>query len=190
MIEAMKREIELLDKKISYIFNPSRRTKNIRLTIKSDGSLTVSAPRHLDENRIRDFIKIKSKWIFDKLNYLAEHPGIVLSAGRGNLEEHKRGALKFVHSRLEYFNKIYQFKYSRVAVRSQKTRWGSCSRRGNLSFNYQVCLLPEKHADYIIVHELCHLGQLNHSKNFWQLVAKAVPDYKEIKKELKQIHLR
>ncbi len=190
MIETMKKEIELLDKKISYLFNPSRRAKKIRLTVKSDGNLMVSAPFRLDENRVRDFMKIKSKWITDKLNYFREHPGIILSADKEAVVEHKRAALKLVHSRLEYFNKIYQFRYAKVAIRNQITRWGSCSKNGHLSFNNKVVLLSERHADYIVVHELCHLGQLNHSQNFWNLVAKTVPDYKKIKKELKQFHLR
>ncbi len=98
-------------------------------------------------------------------------------------------AVELVRSRLEYFNETYRFRYSRVTIRNQKTRWGSCSSRGHLSFNYKLVMLQPKHADYIIVHELCHLGELNHSKSFWDLVQITMPDHKKIRKELRKIHL-
>ncbi len=88
--------------------------------------------------------------------------------------------------RLEYFNQFYGFTYNKVFVRNQKTRWGSCSKVGNLNFNYKIALLPENLRDYIIVHELCHLGEFNHSKQFWALVAKTMPDYKKQRGELRK----
>jgi predicted metal-dependent hydrolase len=91
--------------------------------------------------------------------------------------------------RVEELNKPYGFVYGKIAIRNQKTRWGSCSRRGNLNFNYRVGLLPQKLMDYVIVHELCHLGEFNHSYKFWDLVAKTVPEYKAIRQELKRIGL-
>lgn len=99
--------------------------------------------------------------------------------------ENKNKALTIAEDRLAYFNNFYNFKYSKVVIRDQKTRWGSCSRKGNLNFNYKIALLPQKSSDYIIVHELCHLGEFNHSENFWNLVAKTIPDYKDIRKSLR-----
>jgi len=95
-----------------------------------------------------------------------------------------------VRSRLLHFNEFYKFKINKVSIKNQKTRWGSCSKRGNLNFNYRVALLPPHLADYVIVHELCHLGEFNHSPNFWKLVAKTIPNYKAIKREFKKIRLR
>lgn len=103
-----------------------------------------------------------------------------------NYLKYKETARQIVTSRLEYFNVFYGFKYNRIAIRNQKTRWGSCSRKGNLNFNYKIALLPEKARDYIIVHELCHLKEFNHSRNFWNLVAKTVPDYLEIRRNLRK----
>lgn len=100
--------------------------------------------------------------------------------------KYKNQAATLVKNRLEYFNLIYNFKYNRIVIRNQKTRWGSCSRKGNLNFNYKIVLLPPKAADYIIVHELCHLGEFNHSRNFWNLVTQTVPDYKDIRRSLKK----
>ena len=101
-------------------------------------------------------------------------------------KENKVKALLIIKDRIEYFNTIYNFKWNRIVIRNQKTRWGSCSKKGNLNFNYKIALLPPKSADYIIVHELCHLGEFNHSQKFWDLVAKTIPDYKEIRKDLRK----
>lgn len=99
--------------------------------------------------------------------------------------KYKNQALELVRNKLEHFNKFYNFKYNKVTVRNQSTRWGSCSKSGNLNFNYKLALLPENLVDYVVVHELCHLGEFNHSKNFWDLVARTVPDFKERRQELR-----
>ncbi len=100
---------------------------------------------------------------------------------------HKESARRLVHERLEYFNQFYGFKYNKVAIRNQKTRWGSCSRRGNLNFSYKIALLSSRLSDYIIVHELCHLSQFNHSNDFWSLVSRQFPDHKELRGQLKRV---
>ncbi len=98
---------------------------------------------------------------------------------------HKETARKLVHERLKYFNQFYGFKYNKVSIRNQKTRWGSCSKSGNLNFSYKLVLLPPHLSDYIIIHELCHLKEFNHSQAFWDLVAQQAPDYKKAINELK-----
>lgn len=103
--------------------------------------------------------------------------------------KYKEVAREVAHKKLEEFNKIYNFKYGKISIKNQKTRWGSCSRSGNINFNYKIALLPDRLADYIIVHELCHLGEFNHSKNFWNLVEKTIPDYEQRREELKKKRL-
>lgn len=103
-----------------------------------------------------------------------------------NYLKYKKDAEALVKDRLEYFNKFYNYKWGRVTIRDQKTRWGSCSKKGNLNFNYKIALLTPDQADYIIVHELCHLKEFNHSQRFWDLVAETVPEYKDIKMILKK----
>lgn len=100
--------------------------------------------------------------------------------------ENKTKARDIAEGRLEYFNTFYNYKWNKVVIRNQKTRWGSCSRKGNLNFNYKIALLPQKYSDYIIVHELCHLGEFNHSPKFWDLVSQTVPDYREIRRNLRK----
>jgi predicted metal-dependent hydrolase len=99
-------------------------------------------------------------------------------------------ARTLVENRLSYINKFYNFKINRVAIKNTTTRWGSCSSKGNLNFNYKIIYLRSELADYLIVHELCHLGELNHSRRFWALVAKTIPDYARINRELKRTPAR
>ena len=79
-----------------------------------------------------------------------------------------------------------RIKYRRIAIRGQKTRWGSCSRRKNLSFNWKLIMAPEPVVEYVVIHELLHLREMNHSRKFWELVARYCPDWRELKKWLKQ----
>jgi len=74
-----------------------------------------------------------------------------------------------------------------VKIRDQSSRWGSCSWKGNLNFSYKLVLLPEHLADYVVVHELCHLREMNHSPRFWALVSQTVPDYRAKRRELKKL---
>lgn len=101
--------------------------------------------------------------------------------------QYKEHARLLVYKRIEYFNAFYRFHFHRVAIRNQKSRWGSCSRQGNLNFNYKVVFLPEHLVDYIVVHELCHLKEMNHSPRFWNLVAQTIPDHKVRRKQLRGI---
>lgn len=103
--------------------------------------------------------------------------------------EEKENARKFVKERLEYWNKHYKFKYGRVSIRNQRSRWGSCSSKGNLNFNFRIITLPPYLTDYIIVHELCHIGQFNHSQKFWNLVGETMPNYTKLISELKKIRM-
>ena len=97
----------------------------------------------------------------------------------------KHKAKIYIHKRAKELSKLTGFNYKRITIRSQKTRWGSCSANGILSFNYRLLRFNEKVIDYVIIHELCHLKELNHSKRFWKLVEKFCPDYKGLKLELK-----
>jgi predicted metal-dependent hydrolase len=99
-------------------------------------------------------------------------------------------ARQLVHARLEHFNRHYKLQYKKVFIRNTRTRWGTCSALGNLSFNYRVAKLPPELLDYVVVHELCHLAHLNHSKAFWEKVAEALPHWKHLRTALKKIPIR
>ncbi len=101
---------------------------------------------------------------------------------------YRKKAEEVIHDRLQFFNEHYQFRYHRVTLRNQKTRWGSCSSRGNLNFNWRLIMAPIEVIDYVVVHELCHLKEMNHSARYWALVEQAIPDYKKHRKWLKDNH--
>lgn len=187
----MKRQIELHKKKVEYTLKVSKRARRMRLAIYCDGDFVVTAPRNISNNIIEQFIVRKSQWILDKLEYFKSISGKINAKGTENdYANYKDQALVLAEKRIEYFNKIYGFKFNKINIKNQKTRWGSCSRKGNLNFNYKIALLPERLADYIIVHELCHLKEFNHSQKFWNLVAKIMPDYADIKNELTKIGVK
>ncbi len=187
----MEKQIELYQKEISYVLNVSARAKRLRLAIYRDGRFVVTAPRGMSAYTAEQFIHKKSQWIINKLEYFKNIPSVVLIKNKNeHFFEHKDKALALVETRLHHFNQVYNFSFNKISIKNQRTRWGSCSSRGNLNFNYKIVLLPERLADYIIVHELCHLRELNHSKKFWDLVAQVVPDYAERKNDLKKIRIQ
>ena len=184
----MKKRIELSDKNIEYTLKLSNRSKRVRIAIYCDGNFVVTAPQSASQNLIEQFIVKKSQWIIDKIAHFKNFKGSVIPRGdRTTFLQHRDKAMAIAQSRIGYFNEFYGFGFNKINIKNQKTRWGSCSRRGNINFNYKIALLPSRLADYIVVHELCHLGEFNHSQKFWNLVAKTTPDYVDIRKELKKI---
>jgi predicted metal-dependent hydrolase len=101
---------------------------------------------------------------------------------------YRKKAEEVIHDRLECFNEHYGFRFGRVTLRNQKTRWGSCSSAGNLNFNWRLIMAPIEVIDYVVVHELCHLKEMNHSRRFWDLIAETIPDFRAHRKWLKEHH--
>ena len=184
----MEKTIELEKKNVSYTLRISRRTRGVRLSVVSGGMFTVTAPPSMQQNQIEEFILKKSRWVLKKIEYCSKFPRTVgIKNRKRHFAEHREKARILVRERLAYFNQSYHFKWKRIAIRNQRARWGSCSRKGNLNFNYKLALLPSHLSDYIIVHELCHLGELNHSAKFWKLVAKTIPNHRILRKELRKV---
>ena len=104
--------------------------------------------------------------------------------------QNKNAARKIILESLDFFARLYGVKYRKVAIRNQRSKWGSCSKARNLNFNYKVALLPKDQRDYVIVHELCHLIEFNHSKRFWAEVERTIPNYRELRKKVKSVDLR
>ena len=100
------------------------------------------------------------------------------------VREHARA---LVHERIRHFNDVYGFKIGKVFIKNHKSRWGSCSAKGNINFNYKILFLPTEIVDYIIVHELCHLVEFNHSERFLSLVVRTIPDHKRRRRHLRLI---
>ncbi|MBI2645299.1 M48 family metallopeptidase [Candidatus Uhrbacteria bacterium] len=143
--------------------------------------------RHFD---VEKFLQEKMHWILKKKEFFKKRHGIqILKSDPKSYRENKKQALAIVQEKIKKFNAVYQLTFARISIRNQKSRWGSCSRRKNLNFNVRIALIPEYLAEYIVVHELCHLKELNHSRAFWELVSHTIPDYLSHRKELKKFSL-
>lgn len=178
--------IILGEKNVPYTLVKSGHSKYMRITIYREGRLRVSIPRRVGAHQVDKLLLEKSTWILSKIDYFTTLPPLAIHKNsKKEYVEKKDEALLVVNEALTKYNALYNFKFQKVHIKNQKTLWGSCSRRGNLNFNYKIVLLPERLRDYVVVHELCHVREFNHSKQFWDLVAKTIPDNKEIRKELK-----
>lgn len=162
--------------------------KTIAIEIKPDVTVVVRAPYFMTDAEIHQFIKEKEHWITEHLEKVRERQQKREEISKLTMDEVKQladRALKMIPEKVSYYAKIMNVQYGRITIRNQKTRWGSCSGKGNLNFNCLLMLAPEKVVDYVVVHELCHLIEMNHSKAFWQQVERVMPDYKNYRQWLK-----
>lgn len=173
------------DKKIFYSIRKSKKAKNIKVAVHNTGEVVLTVPFFMGVKWGERFLRSKKEWLYKKV---PSSPVPVQSREemRKDYLAHKEKARKLVRQRIDHFHPFYNVSVQRISIRNQRTRWGSCSQKGNLNFNYKIVKLPEHLRDYIIVHELCHLQEMNHSKRFWELVEKVVPDHKERRRELKK----
>lgn len=179
-----------MSKKLSYKLRRSKRAKRMRLAVFCDGAVILTAPLGIEQPIIEKFLADKKQWIADKINFFK---GIdskaIRSFSKKDYLKHKDEAFDLICSRVKFFSKKYNFSFNKIFIKNQKTRWGSCTKNNNLNINYKIIFLPKKQQDYIIVHEMCHLKEFNHSRKFWSLVSKILPDYLEIKVELRNHEL-
>lgn len=165
----------------------NKRARRLRLTVRLDGSVIVSTPYNVKEKFVESFIHEKAGWIFSKIAYFSQFEGGPIARyNNKDYLRYKTDARLLIEERVEYFNKQYGFQYNKINIKNQRTRWGSCSQKGNLNFNYKLLFLSDEMRDYVIVHEVCHLKELNHSSKFWDLVKVIFPDYLGIRKELRR----
>lgn len=166
--------------------------KSCSISIDHDGQISVRVPLGISEEDINHFLIEKRIWIITK--YLEVQEQIqkrpvsgLTDIQRSALEQRYIAAAKeYFPKRVAYFHQFTGGSYSRITIRDQKTRWGSCSARGTLSFNWRLMLAPPTIPDYVIVHELCHLTYMNHSDEFWHKVESVYPDYRSARIWLKE----
>jgi ATP-dependent DNA helicase PIF1 len=145
------------------------RAKRLTITVRRDGSVRVTKPRWVSVREAERFLARSDEWVRRARQRIAAQPKTSpIEPSAKEYKKFKTAALDLVERRIRYFNVHYGLEYSKVSVRNQKSRWGSCSHTGTLSFNYRIVFLPAHLVDYIVVHELCHLKEMNHSKRFWR----------------------
>lgn len=167
------------------------RRKTCAVSISVEGKITLRLPLRTSEAQIRRLLLDKQHWI---ITHYLEAVKRAESRPVSNLTDAQRAALekRYIAAAKEYFPKRAAYfapltggTFTRITIRDQKTRWGSCSAKGTLSFNWRLMLAPPAVLDYVVIHELCHLTHMNHSKAFWALVESACPDYRTHRKWLK-----
>lgn len=169
---------------LSYeLIRSSRKTISIQIT--PDGKIVVRCPNRMRREDVEHFVKSKQGWIEKHLSTLTARPSL---SPFTNEEIHTLAdrALVLIPQRVAHFAPLVGVTYGRITIRNQHSRWGSCSAKGNLNFNCLLMLTPPEVLDYVVVHELCHRKELNHSQRFWAEVERVMPDYRVYKKWLKQ----
>lgn len=164
--------------------------KTIGIQIDEKLNIVVRAPYTMKKSHIERFVCEKREWIEKNLDVMrkrVEEHSIqkieLLSASE--VRRLADEALMYIPGRVEYFAENMGVSYGRITIRCQRTRWGSCSSIGNLNFNCLLMLVPPKVIDYVVVHELCHRLEMNHSPLFWKRVGEYMPDYEIYRKWLK-----
>ena len=177
----------MIHEDIEYTVIRSRR-RSVSITIDKDANMVVRAPLRMSDRAIAVFVASKQEWIKKHLEKMRQRVRkrnelpVLTAAER---EELVQKALRIIPERVAYFAPVVGVTYGNITVRHQKTVWGSCSAKGNLNFNCMLAALPAEVTDYVVVHELCHRKEMNHSPRFWAEVEKIIPNHKEIRKWLK-----
>ncbi len=178
--------------------------KTLGLEVKYDGTVNARVPMRAPREIIERFIREHEAWIVRKrqewslagnkddmageYGVNAIDPSRILPAVE--TKEGKAKIRQYIEKQVEYYAGLMGVTYGRISMRNQKTRWGSCSSQGNLNFNNRLLFVPEELVDYVIVHELAHRKEMNHSNAFWNVVARYLPDYKERRRKLKTYHIQ
>ncbi len=160
-----------------------------QIQVRADGSIVVRAPRRMSDRDVDLFVSEKEEWIekaLKKVRAARESAESNEPLRREDIEALADKALSYIPKRVAYFAPLVEVEYGNITVRNQRTRWGSCSGKGNLNFNCLLMLTPEAVIDYVVVHELCHLKEMNHSAAFWHEVERVLPDYRQSRSWLKQ----
>ena len=165
------------------LIRSSRKTISIQVT--PEGAVVVRCPRRMKEAEIQRFLSEKSPWIEKHLTIIAARPRLPKFT-----PEELRGlalqAKETLPPRVALFARQMGVTYGRITIRSQHSRWGSCSAKGNLNFNCLLMLTPDDVIEYVVVHELCHRKEMNHSLRFWAEVERVLPRYRESRRWLKE----
>lgn len=152
--------------------------KSVGIKIK-DGSIIVRAPRRTKQSEIEKILKKHERWIKDALKREEEIRANEACISEEDIKILKKSAAEYFSRKCAYYADVMGLEYHKITITSAKTRFGSCSSQKNICFSYRLMLYPEAARDYVIIHELAHLKEMNHSRRFYDIVAKYMPDYKE-----------
>ena len=163
--------------------------KSAAIKITADMQIVVFVPLYVSDNEIERMVISKSKWIDEhmlKVQSTIDERSKLEKITFEQVKELADQAVEYIPKRVKYYADKENFVYNKITIKNLVSRWGSCSTKGNLNFNCLLMLTPDYVIDYIVVHELCHLREMNHSEKFWAEVEKIMPDYQRAVLWLKQ----
>lgn len=163
--------------------------KSAAIKITADMQIVVFVPLYVSDNEIERMVISKSKWIDEhmlKVQSTIDERSKLEKITFEQVKELEDQAVEYIPKRVKYYAEKENFIYNKITIKNLVSRWGSCSTKGNLNFNCLIMLTPDYVIDYIVVHELCHLREMNHSEKFWAEVEKIMPDYQRAELWLKQ----
>ena len=163
--------------------------KSAAIKITADMQIVVFVPLYVSDNEIERMVISKSKWIDEhmlKVQSTIDERSKLEKITFEQIKELADQAVEYIPKRVKYYAEKENFVYNKITIKNLVSRWGSCSTKGNLNFNCLLMLTPDYVIDYIVVHELCHLREMNHSEKFWAEVEKIMPDYQSAELWLKQ----
>lgn len=163
--------------------------KSAAIKITADMQIVVFVPLYVSDNEIERMVISKSKWIDEhmlKVQSTIDERSKLEKITSEQIKELADQAVEYIPKRVKYYAENENFVYNKITIKNLVSRWGSCSTKGNLNFNCLLMLTPDYVIDYIVVHELCHLREMNHSEKFWAEVEKIMPDYQRAELWLKQ----
>ena len=170
-----------MEYKVDVIFS-DRRT--VSLTVK-DGGVVVRAPINTKKSFIDSFIKKNYSWITKSIEKERVRESRTDGLTDSDIKKIKKEARLYFEHKTKAFSEIMGLKYGRIKITSARTRFGSCNTQGNIAYSYRLMLYPEAAREYVVVHELAHLKEMNHSKAFYDIIERYMPDYKERRRMLK-----
>jgi len=183
----MQRCIEKDGVSVAFQLKSHKRARNLLVRVNDDGEVVVTKPARISTKFVEKELFTNFDWFLKHIKRLGNEPKKILGhLTPKDYKKNKEKARRLVKSRVKFFNQIYGQKIGTIYIRNQRSRWGSCSHKGNLNFNYKIIFLPQELQDYLIVHEICHLIEMNHSKKFWKFVGQTIPHYKKLDKMLKK----
>ena len=184
-----------LDKEESEVEIIRSKRRSMAIQIRTDGSVVVRVPMHASDRAIKRFVSAHARWIadnrgqmFERRKKLADNP-YDIPAWESLSAADKKIAKQKIMEHVDYYARRMEIDYGSISMRNQKSRWGSCSSKGNLNFNYRLAYLPEELLDYVVVHELAHRRHMDHSAAFWEEVETYYPAYKKCRQMLNDILL-
>ncbi|MCI6432428.1 MAG: M48 family metallopeptidase [Oliverpabstia sp.] len=163
--------------------------KTTAIQINEKGDIIVRSPYSVSRRKVEQMLREKQDWIEKHQKAIKERENSRREITEQERREGIERAKQILPARIQYYAKIMGVTYGRITLREQKTRWGSCSSKGNLNFNWKLALMPDEILDYVVVHELAHRMEMNHSDKFWKIVENVLPDYRERRKWLKECRL-